>query len=50
MRGERVLAGVASGSSSPPRIQLNTTRGGSKTIFLAGCKENGWAGLLGRLV
>jgi hypothetical protein len=24
-RGERLLAGVASGSSSPPRIQLNMT-------------------------
>jgi hypothetical protein len=41
-RGERVLAGVASGSSSSPRFQPDTTRGRSLTRFLAGLLEKGW--------
>jgi hypothetical protein len=41
-RGERVLAGVASGSSSSPRFQPDTTRGRSLSRFLAGLLENCW--------
>jgi hypothetical protein len=41
-RGERVLAGVASGSSSSPRFQPDTTRGQSLSRFLAGLLDNCW--------
>jgi hypothetical protein len=38
-RGKRVLAGAASGSSSSPRVQLDTTNGVSLTRFLLAAKR-----------